>query len=78
MGYSKLKDCIRLMFWSGSDFDEPELRPGTGKFKDASARFTDADQINAKDLQRWLAKARTIQWDYRDIQKRNGKLVRIS
>ena len=30
VGYSKLKGCIRLMFWSGADFDELSLKPGTG------------------------------------------------
>ena len=45
-GYSKLKAGIRLMFWSGADFDEPELKPGSGKFKDASVLYTHADQIN--------------------------------
>ena len=40
-GYDKLKDCIRLMFWSGADFDEEKLQPGSGKFKDASMRYTD-------------------------------------
>ena len=78
VGYSKLKDCIRLMFWSGADFDEPELKPGTGKFKDASARFRSADQIDTNELKRWLGKAKTIRWDYRNIQKRKGKLLRIS
>lgn len=77
VGYSKLKECIRLMFWSGADFGEADLKPGTGKFKDASARYTNVDQINADDLERWLGKARTIQWDYRNIQKRKGKLTRI-
>ncbi|RYE30484.1 MAG: DUF1801 domain-containing protein, partial [Sphingobacteriales bacterium] len=36
VGYSKLKGGIRLMFWSGADFDEDQLQIGTGKFKDAS------------------------------------------
>ena len=36
VGYSRLKAGIRLMFWSGADFEEKELKPGTGKFKDAS------------------------------------------
>lgn len=76
VGYSKLKDCIRLMFWSGADFDEPKLNPGTGKFKDASIRYTEVDQINSEDLQRWLEKATRIQWDYENIYKRKGKLVR--
>lgn len=78
VGYSKLKDCIRLMFWSGADFDEEGLKPGTGKFKDASARYTNVDQIDLKDLKRWLGKAKTIQWDYRNIAKRKGKLMRLS
>ncbi len=36
VGYDKLKDCVRLMFWSGASFEEDELKIGTGKFKDAS------------------------------------------
>ena len=77
VGYSKLKGCIRLMFWSGADFDETALKPGTGKFKDASIRYTSAAQIDARDLQRWLEKSRTIQWDYKNVYKRKGKLVRL-
>lgn len=77
VGYSKLKDCVRLMFWSGADFDEPDLKPGTGKFKDASIRYTNVEQIIVPDLQRWLAKSTSIQWDYKNIVKRKGKLVRL-
>lgn len=77
VGYSKLKDCIRLMFWSGAGFDEEQLKRGTGKFKDASIRYTSADQINTNDLKRWLMKARDIQWDYKNIVKRKGKLERL-
>jgi hypothetical protein len=32
VGYSKLKNCIRLLFWSGQSFDEDGLQP-EGKFK---------------------------------------------
>ncbi|MEO1203119.1 MAG: DUF1801 domain-containing protein [Pseudomonadota bacterium] len=77
VGYSKLKDCIRLMFWSGADFDEPQLEPGTGKFKDASIRYSEADGINVYDLARWLAKSQLIQWDYKNVSRRKGKLVRL-
>lgn len=77
VGYSKLKGCIRLFFWSGASFEEEELKPGTGKFKDASIRYTDADQINQDDLKRWLEKARTIQWDYKNVVKRKGSLKRL-
>jgi hypothetical protein len=76
VGYSKLKDCIRLLFWSGQSFEEPELAD-EGTFKAAEARYTSEDQISAKDLKRWLAKAIEIQWDYKNIVKRKGKLVRL-
>ena len=76
VGYSKLKDSVRLMFWSGQSFDEPGLAP-EGSFKAAEARYTAADQIAAKDLKRWLKKAIEIQWDYKNIVKRKGKLERL-
>ena len=65
------------MFWSGADFDEPDLKPGTGKYKDASVRYTEVNQINVRDLKRWLKKSTSIQWDYKNIYKRKGKLVRL-
>lgn len=74
VGYSKLKDCIRLLFWSGQSFDEPGLTP-EGTFKAAEARYTSAGQIQAKDLARWLGKSAAIQWDYKNIVKRKGRLV---
>ncbi|HRG51983.1 MAG TPA: DUF1801 domain-containing protein, partial [Bacteroidia bacterium] len=30
-----------------------------------------------KDLKRWLKKAETIQWDYKNLIKRKGKLERL-
>jgi hypothetical protein len=77
VGYDKLKDSVRLMFWSGMGFDEKDLKPGTGKFKDASIRYTAIDQINLIDLKRWLKKSRKIQWDYKNIVKRKGRLERL-
>lgn len=77
-GYSKLKDGIRLMFWSGASFDEENLKPGTGKFKDASITYTSVEDINIKDLKRWLNKSKKIQWDYKNIIKRKGVLIRLS
>ena len=76
-GYDKLKDSVRLMFWSGADFEEEELKPGTGKFKDASVRYTTVEQVDVKALKRWLKKGEQIQWDYKNIVKRKGKLVRL-
>ena len=76
VGYSKLKDSVRLLFWSGQSFDEPDLHP-EGKFKAADARFTSVKEIKIKDLTRWLKKSRDIQWDYKNIVKRKGVLERL-
>ena len=76
VGYSKMKDSIRLLFWSGQSFDETGLQP-EGKFKAAEARYTSIDQINKEDLKRWLEKSKQIQWDYKNIVKRGGVLERL-
>jgi Domain of unknown function (DU1801) len=77
VGYSKMKSgAIRLLFWSGQSFDEEKLK-NEGSFKAAEIRYTDAAQINLEDLQRWLEKARSIQWDYKNIVKRKGVLERL-
>jgi len=77
VGYSKLKAGIRLMFWSGADFEEEKLKMGSGKFKDASITYTSADQVNTDDLKRWFEKSKVIQWDYKNLIKRKGKLERL-
>ncbi len=73
VGYSKLKNNVRLLFWSGQSFDEEGLQK-EGSFKAAEARYTSASQINTKDLKRWLKKSVDIQWDYKNIVKRKGVL----
>src|SRR6059058_2784760 len=52
VGYSKQKKGIRLMFWSGADFEEKNLNVTGGKFKDASVFYNDASEIKIKDLKR--------------------------
>ena len=77
VGYSKEKKGVRLMFWSGADFEEEKLNVIGAKFKDASIFYNEAAAINLDDLKRWLQKSKTIQWDYKNIVKRKGKLERI-
>ena len=77
VGYSKQKKGIRLMFWSGADFNEESLPVLGGKFKDASVFLNHTDDINPEDLNRWIQKSITIQWDYKNIVKRKGRLERI-
>lgn len=76
VGYSKLKDSVRLLFWSGQSFEEAGLEP-EGSFKAAEVRYTLPSQVNTKDLKRWLEKSKKIQWDYKNIVKRKGALERL-
>ncbi len=77
VGYSKQKKGIRLMFWSGSDFDEDNLRVQGEKFKDASIFYNTVSELNVSDLNRWIKKSREIQWDYKNLIKRKGKLEKL-
>lgn len=77
VGYSKQKPGVRLMFWSGADFDEAGLTVKGEKFKDASVFYNDVAEIDEGDLQRWLAKSRDIQWDYKNLVRRKGRLERL-
>jgi hypothetical protein len=77
VGYSKQKPGIRLMFWSGADFDEEALSVRGQKFKDASIFYNNVAEIDAIALKKWLKKSRDIQWDYKNIVKRKGVLERL-
>jgi hypothetical protein len=39
--------------------------------------YTSAVEVSEKDLKRWLEKSKKIQWDYKNIYKRKGKLERV-
>lgn len=77
VGYSLQKAGVRLMFWSGADFDEPKLNVAGQRFKDASIFYGEASQVELTPLRRWLRKARTVQWDYKNLVRRRGRLVRL-
>jgi hypothetical protein len=77
VGYSKQKAGIRLMFWSGADFEEENLNVRGEKFKDASIFYNNVSEIETKEVKRWLKKSKEIQWDYKNIVKRKGKLERL-
>ncbi|WP_209331079.1 DUF1801 domain-containing protein [Lunatimonas salinarum] len=77
VGYSIQKLGVRLMFWSGADFGEQGLNVVGKKFKDASIFYQRVSEIDQEDLVRWLEKSKAIQWDYKNIVKRKGELVRL-
>jgi hypothetical protein len=76
VGYSRLKDGIRLLFWSGQSFTRPGLQP-EGSFKAAEVRYRSLEDIDTRALEGWLAEARVVQWDYGNIVRNKG-LRRIS
>jgi hypothetical protein len=77
VAYSVRKDNrVSLMFFSGASFDEKDLKP-EGKFKAAEIFYTDIKEVKVTHLKKWLEKAIEIQWDYKNIVKRKGVLVRI-
>jgi hypothetical protein len=78
VGYSKQKAGWRLMFWSGASFEEERLNVVGGKFRDASIFYTAVEQIKPSEVKRWLKKSREIQWDYKNIVKRKGRLELLS
>ena len=76
VGYSRLKDSVRLLFWSGQSFTAKGLAK-EGSFKAAEVRYAAADQVDPRQLARWLAEAREVQWDYKNIVRRKGRLERL-
>ncbi len=76
VGYSRMKNGVRLLFWSGQSFEEDGLEK-EGTFKAAEVRFTAIEQVDTKKLRRWLAESRDVQWDYKNIVRRRGRLERL-
>lgn len=77
VGYNKQKKGICLMFWSGKSFNEKQLNVEGKKFQDASIFYTHLEEIIVGDLLRWLKKYEEIQWDYKNLVKRKGELIRL-
>lgn len=76
VGYAQRTSHVQLLFWSGQSFPTPGLTP-EGTFKAAEQRITALDDIDPDALERWLDDARCIQWDYKNVVKRKGELVRL-
>lgn len=77
VGYWVRKEGVQLLFWSGQSFREPQLK-AEGSFKAAEKRYDQLHDIDHEALVRWLQKAEKIQWDYKNIVKRRGKLEKLT
>ncbi len=67
--------AVQLLFWGGQSFGEPGLKP-VGKHQAAETKYTQAGQIDAAVVERWLHKAVEIQWDYPGLRANEGVLKR--
>lgn len=76
VAYAVRKTSVQLLFWSGQSFKDSGLIP-EGSFKAAEMRYTGAKDIKVTVLRGWLKQAKKIQWDYKNIVKRKGKLEKI-
>ena len=76
VGYSKKKNGIALLFWSGQSFSNKGLC-SIGNFKAAEKVYTKIEEINENELNKWLDEALSIQWDYKNIRINNGELSRL-
>ena len=77
VGFSKQKRGVRLMFWSGLDFEEESLNVIGSKFKDASIFYNHVSEIEIESVKRCLNKSIEIQWDYKNLIKRKGVLEKL-
>ena len=65
------------MFWSGKSFQEDKLNVEGVKFQNSSIFYNDVAEISDEDLLRWLKKSENIQWDYKNLIKRKGELIKL-
>ncbi len=77
VGYAVRKDSVQLLFWSGQSFKAKGLK-AEGTFKAAEMRYTSVKDIKVTILKSWLKDSKTIQWDYKNIVKRKGELVKLA
>jgi hypothetical protein len=76
VGYQVKKGVLHLLFWSGQNFEEEKLIP-IGKFKAAEYLITSSKDIKMTALKKWLKMSKSIQWDYKNLIKRKGTLIRL-
>lgn len=75
-GYAVRKDSVQLLFWSGQSFKSPGLEV-EGTFKAAQKRYKTINDVKVTELRMWLKESKKIQWDYKNIVKMKGKLMKM-
>jgi len=72
VGYSKKKEGVALLFWSGQGFSIRGLKP-IGKHKAAEIIYQNLQSINKEELAAWLQESIKIQYNYKEIIKNEGE-----
>lgn len=78
VGYDVRKKGVMLMFWSGQAFITPGLSiVGSEKFKAAGIIYADTKDIDSERIATWLEESKHIQYDYKNIVKKKGRLDKL-
>ena len=74
VGFDATAKAVDLLFWNGQAFGESGLLP-VGKYGAATARFSDAAEVDPTVVRRWLRKARSEVLDSKALFRklREGK-----
>lgn len=75
VGYSKLR--IPSACCSGAGKASTSRICGPRASSRPPKRYTTTGDVDVALLQHWLGKARDIQWDYKNLVKRKGRLERL-
>ena len=62
VGYSVKKAGVSLLFWNGSNFGEADLKK-VGSFYATEKIYTAVEDLNEKDIKRWLKLSKKLIWD---------------
>ncbi len=74
VGYSRKRNSISLLFWSGQSFTESGLSL-VGKFKAAEIIYSKNKDIDYMKLKKWIEESQKVIWNYKDIRKNDGEII---
>jgi hypothetical protein len=76
VGYHRLKNGVRVLFWSGQSFPTPGLAQ-SGSFQAAEFTPGSITALAEFPFEQWLRESREFQWDYGNIMK-NKRLNKLT
>lgn len=77
VGFSLKKAGLEVLLWSGKSFKVDGLKP-VGKYQAASLPIATSDDVESVTLAAALEESIAIQWDYKNLVKNRGELVKLN